>query len=64
MRLGRMLHGLPGMFVSSLVVFFSMVSRGSAMGVRGLFVKFGGALMRFVRHGDPLYHTISGDGKF
>jgi hypothetical protein len=47
------------MFVSGQVIFFSMMNRGSAMGVRGLFVKFSGALVRIVRHDDPFWHKLS-----
>jgi hypothetical protein len=44
-RFERKFHGLPGVFLSGKVIFFSMMHRGSAMSVRGLFVKFSGALM-------------------
>jgi hypothetical protein len=50
MRFERKLHGLLGVFVSGQVIFFSMMHRGGAMSVRGLFVKFSGALMRIVWH--------------
>jgi hypothetical protein len=40
-------------FVSGQVIFFSMMHRGGAMSVRGLFVKFSGALMRIVWHDGP-----------
>ena len=53
-RFERELHGLLGVFVPGQVIFFSMMYRGSAMCVRGLFVKFSGALMRIVWHDDPL----------
>jgi len=46
----RKLHGLLGVLMSGQVIFFAMMHRGSAMCVRGLFVKFSGALMRIVRH--------------
>jgi hypothetical protein len=46
----RKLHGLLGVFVSGQVIFFSMMHCGGAMSVRGLFVKFSGALMRIVWH--------------
>jgi hypothetical protein len=59
MRFKRILHGLLGVFVSGQVIFFSVVHRGSAMCVRGLFVKFSGALMRIVWHDDPLWHRSS-----
>ena len=52
------LHGPLGMFVCGQVIFFSMMNRGSAMGVRGLFVKFSGALVRIVRHDDPFWHKL------
>jgi hypothetical protein len=51
------LHGLPGMLVAGLVVFFSMMNSGSAVCVSSLLVKFCGALMGVVRHNDPFYHT-------
>jgi hypothetical protein len=41
----RKLHGLLGMLMSGQVIFFSMMDCGGAMSVRGLFVKFSGALM-------------------
>jgi hypothetical protein len=50
MRFERILHGLLGVFVSGEVIFFVMMHRGSAVRVSGLFVKFGGALMRIVWH--------------
>jgi hypothetical protein len=53
MRFERELHGLSGMLVSGQVIFFSMMYCGSSMGVRGLFMKFSGALMRIVWHDDP-----------
>jgi hypothetical protein len=46
----RKLHGLLGVLMSGQVIFFTMMHRGSAMCVRGLFVKFSGALMRIVWH--------------
>lgn len=52
-RLGGMLHGLFRMLVAGLVVFFSVVYRGSAMRMRRLFVEFRRALMRIVGHDDP-----------
>jgi hypothetical protein len=52
-RFERKLHGPLGVLVSGEVIFFSMMHRGSAMCVRGLFVKFSGALMRIVWHDDP-----------
>jgi hypothetical protein len=53
MRFERKLHGLLGVFVSGEMIFFSVMHCGSAMGVRGLFVKFSSALMRVVWHDDP-----------
>jgi hypothetical protein len=53
MRLERKFHGLLGMFVSGQMIFFSVMHCGSAMCVRGLFVKFSGALMRIVWHDNP-----------
>jgi uncharacterized iron-regulated membrane protein len=53
MRFERKLHGLLGVFVSGQVIFFSMMHCGGAMSVRGLFVKFSGALMRIVWHDGP-----------
>jgi hypothetical protein len=58
------LHGLPGMLVAGLVVFFPVMHCGSTVRVRSLFVKFCGALMGIVRHDNPFYHTNCGDGKF
>jgi hypothetical protein len=52
-RLERKLHGLLGVFVSSEMIFFSVMHCGGAMCVSGLFVKFGGALMRIVWHDNP-----------
>jgi len=63
-RLVGILHGLPGMLVARLVVFFSVMNCGGPVGVGGLFVKFCGALMGIVRHDVPFYHTNCGDGKF
>ena len=52
-RLRGMLHGLSRMLLAGLVVFFSVVHRGSAMGMRGLFVEFRCALMKIVGHDGP-----------
>jgi hypothetical protein len=49
-----MLHGLSGMLLAGLVVFFSVVHRGRAMRMRRLFVEFRRALMRIVGHDDPI----------
>ena len=48
------------MLLAGLVVFFSVVYRGSAMRVRRLFVEFRCALMKIVRHDDPFItpHTV------
>jgi hypothetical protein len=53
MRFGRMFHGLLGVFMSSLMIFLTVVHRGCAVSVGGLFVEFRGALMRVVGHEDP-----------
>jgi hypothetical protein len=60
MRLGGMFHSLSGMLLAGLVVFFSVVYRGSAMRVRRLFVEFRRALMKIVGHDDPFItpHTV------
>jgi hypothetical protein len=52
-RFERELHGLLGVFVPGQVIFFPVMYRGGAMCVRGLFMKFSGALMRIVWHDDP-----------
>ena len=46
----RKLHGLLGVFMAGEVIFFTVMHGGGAMRVCGLFVKFGGALMRIVWH--------------
>jgi hypothetical protein len=53
MRFERKLHGLLGVFVPGEMIFFSVMHCGGAMCVRGLFVKFSGALMRIVWHDNP-----------
>jgi hypothetical protein len=53
MRFERELHGLLGMFVPGQVIFFTMMHCGSAVRVRGLFMKFSGALMGIVWHDEP-----------
>jgi hypothetical protein len=64
-RFERKLHGLLGVFVSGEVIFFSVMHCGGAMCVRGLFVKFSGALMGIVWHDDPfLARANSGARKF
>jgi hypothetical protein len=52
------LHGLPGMFVARLVVFFSVMNSGGTVRVRSLVVKFCGALMGIVRHGSFVSQQI------
>lgn len=44
-----MLHGLPGMFVSGLMIFFSVMHRSTAVRVRREFVELGSPLVRFIR---------------
>jgi hypothetical protein len=44
-------HCLLGMFVSGLVVFFSVMRGGGAVRVRGEFMEFGSSLVRLVWHG-------------
>jgi hypothetical protein len=56
----RKLHGPLGVLVSGQVIFFTMMHCGSAMRVRGLFVKFSGALMRIVWHDDPFLAKLTG----
>jgi hypothetical protein len=53
MRFERKLHGPLGVFVPGEMIFFSVMHCGGAMCVRGLFVKFSGALMRIVWHDNP-----------
>jgi hypothetical protein len=53
MRFGRMFHGLLGVFMSSLMIFLTVVHRGCAVRVGGLFMEFRGALVRIVGHEDP-----------
>jgi hypothetical protein len=48
--LGGMFHSLSGEFVTSQVVFFSMVCGGNAMSVRGKLVEFCSSLVRIIRH--------------
>lgn len=52
------LHGLPGMLVAGLVIFFSMMDSCGAVRVSSLFVKFRGALMGIVRHGSFVSQQI------
>jgi hypothetical protein len=42
------------------VIFFAMMYRGSAVRVSGLFVKFGGALMRIVGHDESFLPQLRG----
>jgi hypothetical protein len=64
MRPQRHLEGLFGEFVPRQVICFFMMHRGGAMRVRGLFVKFSGALMRIVWHDDPFWQAKSCARKF
>jgi uncharacterized iron-regulated membrane protein len=57
MRFERKLHGLLGVFVSGQVILFTMMHCGGAMSVRGLFMKFSGALMRIVWHDGSFFST-------
>jgi hypothetical protein len=41
-----------------------MMHCGGAMSVRGLFVKFSGALMRIVWHDDPSFGKADGYARF
>ena len=43
-------HGLLGMFVPGLVIFFPMVRGGSTVRVCGEFVELGSSLVRVIRH--------------
>ncbi len=45
-----MFHCLPGMFVPCLVVFFPVMNGGGTVRVCGLFMEFGGSLMRVFWH--------------
>jgi hypothetical protein len=49
-RLRGVFQGLPGMLMSGLVVFFSVMNGGSAVRVRGAFVELGGPLVRVRWH--------------
>jgi len=51
MRLCSLLHSLPGVFVTRLMLPFCVARRCGAVGVRGLFVQFRSSLMRIVVHG-------------
>jgi hypothetical protein len=44
--------------MSGQMIFFSMMHGGGAMSVRGLFVKFSGALMRIVWHDGPFFGKV------
>jgi hypothetical protein len=46
-----MLHGLLGMLVPGLVIFFLVVRRGGAMRVRSKFVELRSSLVRVIWHG-------------
>jgi hypothetical protein len=50
-RLLGMFHGLPGVFMPGLVVFFPVMRGGGAMRVRGEFVEFRSSLVRVIWHG-------------
>jgi hypothetical protein len=49
-----MFQSLPGMLVSSLVIFFPVVCGGSAVRVCGELVEFGSSLVRVIWHGVSL----------
>jgi len=49
-RLLGMFHGLPGMLVPGLVIFFSMVRGGGTVRVCGEFVELGSSLVRVIWH--------------
>ena len=50
-RLLGMLHGLPGLLVPGLVIFFSVMRGGSPVRVRCEFVELRSSLMRVIWHG-------------
>ena len=50
-RLLGMFHGLPGVFVPGLVIFFPVMHRGGAMRVRREFVELRSSLVRVIWHG-------------
>jgi hypothetical protein len=49
-----MFEGLFGELVPGLVILFSVVCRGSTVGVRGKFVEFSSPLVRVIWHGVPI----------
>jgi hypothetical protein len=51
MRIFRVFQRLPGMFLSRLVIFFSVTYRRGAVRVRRGFVQFSSALVRIIWHG-------------
>jgi hypothetical protein len=56
-RFAGMLQCLPGMFLTGLVIFFSMVRCGTAVRVGGKFMEFGSSLVRIVWHGSFLLRS-------
>jgi hypothetical protein len=50
-RLLGMFHGLPGVFVPGLVIFFPVMHRGGAVRVRSEFVELRSSLVRVIWHG-------------
>ena len=48
--LGRMFHGLLGVFVSGLVIFLTVMRGGNTVSVRGQLVHLGGSLMPITLH--------------
>ena len=50
-RLLGMFHGLPGVFVPSLVIFFPVMHGGGAVRVRSEFVELRSSLVRVIWHG-------------
>lgn len=56
--LGGMFQRLPGMLLPGLMIFFSMMRRGSAVRVGGEFMEFSSSLVRIVWHGIFLFRQI------
>jgi hypothetical protein len=56
-RIRRVLKGLPGMFVTSLMILLAVMHGSGAVRVRRHFVKFGGSLMGILRH-NTSFQTI------
>lgn len=50
-RLLGMFHGLPGLFVPRLVIFFPVMHGGGAVRVRSEFVELRSSLVRVIWHG-------------